>query len=102
MGCFPQVGFLLLLVSEAAAQAIGFGCSLASLDGLYLFYNNGFSVTDNGPLNLNRVPVASAGRSQYDGLGGTSAVLTTSFNGVVRNERSILNPVSLILDFVMR
>lgn len=65
-------------------RAVGGACSLASLQGAYVYAGSGFEVAGDG--SSQRVPFATAGREIYDGAGGISASDTTTTNGVA--ERS--------------
>lgn len=56
-------------------------CSLATLSGMYLFAQEGFSVT--GPDAGSRQPVAQAGWESYDGRGHARGVYTYSDNGEI-------------------
>ncbi len=65
---------------ENAAKA---KCSEATLDGTYLFAEDGFILTDN-----EKVPFALAGYEVYNGNGKVTGVQSGNFGGeVVRNER---------------
>ena len=57
------------------------GCSLATLEGNYIYAYDGFNVT--GPTTTDRLPFASAGHETYHGDGTVSGIATTSSNGVV-------------------
>ena len=85
-------GVLLLVVGLAGVLAIGTGyaeeenasrakCSEATLDGTYLFADNGFVIKDN-----EKVPFASSGYEVYDGNGHTKGVSTTNVNGKVTSK----------------
>jgi hypothetical protein len=83
---------LLLGVVGALAAGTGFAknesaggarCSEATLDGMYLFAEDGSIVTGN-----DRVPFALAGNEVYDGNGRVRGVQSGNFGGdVVRRER---------------
>ena len=53
-------------------------CSKATLDGTYLFANDGVDVTGNKQL-----PFAAAGYDVYDGNGNIDSVASVNFNGQV-------------------
>jgi hypothetical protein len=64
-------------------NASGAKCSEATLDGTYLFADNGFVIKDN-----EKVPFASSGYEVYDGNGHVKGVSTINLNGKVSsNER---------------
>jgi hypothetical protein len=69
---------------EAAQnEAAGAKCSKATLDGRYLFAEEGVILTGN-----DQVPFALAGYQEYDGNGKVEGVQSGNFGGeVVRNER---------------
>ena len=56
-------------------------CSLATLNGRYIFAYDGFNVM--GPTQADRVPFASAGHETYSGDGAVNGFSTTNSNGVV-------------------
>jgi hypothetical protein len=58
-------------------------CSEATLEGTYLFADNGFVIKDN-----EKVPFASSGYEVYDGNGHTKGVSTTNVNGKVSSKES--------------
>jgi hypothetical protein len=85
-------GVVLLLVGLAGVLAIGTvyakdqnsseaKCSEATLDGTYLFADNGFVIKDN-----EKVPFASSGYEVYDGNGHTKGVATTNVNGKITSK----------------
>jgi hypothetical protein len=57
------------------------GCSLATLEGRYVFAYDGFNVS--GPAAANRLPFAAAGHETYSGDGEVEGFTTTNANGVV-------------------
>jgi hypothetical protein len=58
-------------------------CSVATLKGMYLFANDGFTIEGN-----TRGPFALAGSEVYDGQGHVRAIYTVSTNGKIdRNVR---------------
>jgi hypothetical protein len=69
---------------EAAQnEAAGAKCSKATLDGRYLFAEEGVILTGN-----DQVPFALAGYQEYNGNGKVEGVQSGNFGGeVVRNER---------------
>ena len=64
--------------SQSSAQA---GCSLATLEGHYIYAYDGFNVM--GPTQADRLPFASAGHETYSGDGEVNGIATTNANGVV-------------------
>jgi hypothetical protein len=58
-------------------------CSEATLDGTYLFADDGFVIKDN-----EKVPFASSGYEVYDGKGHTKGVSTINVNGKVSSKES--------------
>ena len=84
---------VVLLVGVVGVLAIGAGyaknenasrakCSEATLDGTYLFANDGVELKGN-----DQRPVALAGNDVYDGNGKVKTVFSSNFNGeVTRNE----------------
>jgi hypothetical protein len=85
---------LLLVVALAGVLAMGTGnakdenaskakCSEATLDGTYLFADQGFVIRDN-----EKVPFASSGYEVYDGNGHTKGVSTTNVNGKVSSKET--------------
>ena len=86
-------GVVLLLVGLVGGLAIGTGyakdenaseakCSEATLDGTYLFANDGVDITGN-----DQVPFALAGYDVYDGNGKVNTVFSRNVNGkITRNE----------------
>jgi hypothetical protein len=85
---------LLLVVGLAGLLAIETGyadeenasrakCSEATLDGTYLFADNGFVIKDN-----EKVPFASSGYEVYDGNGHTKGVSTFNVNGKVTSKET--------------
>jgi hypothetical protein len=56
-------------------------CSEATLDGTYLFADNGFVIKDN-----EKVPFASSGYEVYDGNGHVKGVATTNVNGKITSK----------------
>ena len=87
------VWVLLLVVGLLGVLAIGAGyakeenasskakCSEATLDGTYLFADNGFVIKDN-----EKVPFASSGYEVYDGNGHVKGVATTNVNGKITSK----------------
>ena len=55
-------------------------CSLATLNGNYVYAGDGFDVAGDG--STQRTPFATAGREVYSGTGTISGIDTTSTNGV--------------------
>jgi hypothetical protein len=87
-------GVLLLVVGLAGVLAMRTGyaedenasmakCSEATLDGTYLFADNGFVIKDN-----EKVPFASSGYEVYDGNGHVKGVSTTNVNGKVSSKET--------------
>jgi hypothetical protein len=85
-------GVVLLLVGLAGVLAIGTvyadeenasgaKCSEATLEGTYLFADDGFVVKDN-----EKVPFANSGYEVYDGNGHTKGVSTINVNGKITKE----------------
>jgi hypothetical protein len=87
-------GVVLLVVGLAGVLAMGTGhaedenaseakCSEATLDGTYLFADDGFVIRDN-----EKVPFASSGYEVYDGNGHTKGVSTLNVNGKVTSKET--------------
>jgi hypothetical protein len=85
---------LLLVVGLAGVLAMGTGyaedenasrakCSEATLDGTYLFADQGFVIKDN-----KKVPFAASGYEVYDGNGHTKGVSTTNVDGKVSSKET--------------
>ena len=85
---------VVLLVALAGILAIETGyaqdgnaseakCSEATLQGTYLFADQGFVIKDN-----EKVPFASSGYEVYDGNGHTKGVSTTNVNGKVSSKET--------------
>ena len=85
-------GVVLLVVGLAGVLAMGTvyaedenaseaKCSEATLDGTYLFADQGFVIKDN-----EKVPFASSGYEVYDGNGHVKGVATTNVNGNVSSK----------------
>jgi hypothetical protein len=86
-------GVVVLVVGLAGVLAMGAGyakdenassrakCSEATLEGTYLFADDGFVIKDN-----EKVPFASSGYEVYDGNGHTKGVVTTNVNGKITKE----------------
>jgi hypothetical protein len=83
---------VVLLVGVVGVLAVGTGfakdedaeakCSEATLEGTYLFANDGVEIRGN-----NQLPFAVAGREVRDGKGNVKGVASSNFNGeVFRNE----------------
>jgi hypothetical protein len=83
---------LLLVVGLAGVLAMGTvyakdqnaskaKCSEATLDGTYLFADQGFVIRDN-----EKVPFANSGYEVYDGNGHTKGVSTTNVNGKITSK----------------
>ena len=83
---------VVLLVGVVGVLAVGTGfakdedaeakCSEATLEGTYLFANDGVEIRGN-----NQLPFAVAGREVRDGKGNIKGVASGNFNGeVFRNE----------------
>ena len=92
---------LLLVVGLAGVLAMGTGfakdenasrakCSEATLDGTYLFADNGFLIKDN-----EKVPFAASGYEVYDGNGHTKGVVTTNVNGKVTSKETFSGTYSV-------
>jgi hypothetical protein len=64
-------------------NAAGAKCSEATLDGTYLFADDGFVIKDN-----EKVPFASSGYEVYDGNGHTKGVATTNVNGKITSKET--------------
>src|ERR671911_2277337 len=88
------VWVVLLVVGLVGVLAIGAGyakeenasrakCSEATLDGTYLFADQGFVIKDN-----KKVPFASSGYEVYDGNGHTKGVSTTNVNGKITSKET--------------
>jgi hypothetical protein len=86
------VWVVLLVVGLVGVLAIGAGyakeenasgakCSEATLDGRYLFADQGFVIKDN-----EKVPFASSGYEVYDGNGHVKGVSTTNVNGKITSK----------------
>ena len=58
-------------------------CSEATLEGTYLFADDGFVIKDN-----EKVPFASSGYEVYDGNGHTKGVATTNVNGNITSKET--------------
>jgi hypothetical protein len=85
---------VLLVVGLVGVLAIGAGyakdenssrakCSEATLDGTYLFADDGFVIKDN-----EKVPFASSGYEVYDGNGHVKGVATTNVNGKITSKET--------------
>ena len=83
---------VVLVVGLVGVLAIGAGyakeengsrakCSEATLDGTYLFADEGFVIKDN-----EKVPFASSGYEVYDGNGHVKGVATTNVNGKITSK----------------
>jgi len=88
-------GVVLLVVGLAGVLAMGTvyadeenasraKCSEATLDGTYLFADEGFVIKDN-----EKVPFASSGYEVYDGNGHTKGVSTTNLNGKITSKETL-------------
>jgi hypothetical protein len=62
-------------------NAAGAKCSEATLDGTYLFADEGFVIKDN-----EKVPFASSGYEVSDGNGHVKGVATTNVNGKITSK----------------
>jgi hypothetical protein len=84
LGLIGVVGVLAIEAGYAKNEnAAGAKCSKATLDGSYLFAEDGVILTGN-----DQVPFALAGYQVYDGNGNVEGVQSGNFGGeVVRNER---------------
>jgi hypothetical protein len=84
LGVIGVVGILAIETGYAQNEkAAGAKCSEATLDGTYLFAEDGFIVTGN-----DQVPFALAGYQVYNGKGEVRGVQSGNFGGeVVRKER---------------
>jgi hypothetical protein len=58
-------------------------CSEATLDGTYLFADQGFVIRDN-----EKVPFAASGYEVYDGKGHVKGVVTTNVNGKITSKET--------------
>ena len=58
-------------------------CSEATLEGTYLFADDGFVIKDN-----EKVPFATSGYEVYDGNGHTRGVVTTNVNGKITSKET--------------
>jgi hypothetical protein len=87
-------GVVLLVVALAGVLAMGTvyaedenasraKCSEATLDGTYLFADEGFVIKDN-----EKVPFASSGYEVYDGNGHTKGVSTINVNGKITSKET--------------
>ena len=87
-------GAVLLVVGLVGVLAIGTvyaedenasraKCSEATLDGTYLFADEGFVIKDN-----EKVPFASSGYEVYDGNGHTKGVSTINVNGKITSKET--------------
>ena len=87
-------GVVLLVVGLAGVLAIGTvyaeeesasgaKCSEATLEGTYLFADDGFVIKDN-----EKVPFATSGYEVYDGNGHTRGVVTTNVNGKITSKET--------------
>ena len=83
---------VVLVVGLVGVLAIGTGyaedenasrakCSEATLDGTYLFADDGFVIRDN-----EKVPFAASGYEVYDGNGHVKGVATTNVNGKITSK----------------
>jgi hypothetical protein len=83
LGVIGVVGILAIETGYAQNEkAAGAKCSEATLDGTYLFAEDGFIVTGN-----DQVPFALAGYQVYNGKGEVRGVQSGNFGGeVVRKE----------------
>jgi hypothetical protein len=68
-------------------------CSKATLEGTYLFAQDGVSVKGK-----DQVPFAFAGMENYDGNGKVKAVVSANFNGDVARHQSIPGTYSVKAD----
>ena len=59
----------------------GCGCSIATLDGDYIYAQDGYQkdTTADAPF----APFAQAGRDTFDGMGNMSGVYSGNFNGTI-------------------
>jgi hypothetical protein len=77
------VGVLAMGAGYAQDEAARAKCSKATLDGRYLFAEDGVIITED-----EQVPFALAGYQVYDGNGRVQGVQSANFGGeIVRNER---------------
>ena len=87
-------GVVLLVVGLAGVLAIGTvyaedenasgaKCSEATLQGTYLFADDGFVIRDN-----EKVPFASSGYEVYDGNGHVKGISTTNVNGKITSKET--------------
>ena len=88
------VALILLVVGAAALSTVGVGyakdegtsgakCSVATLEGTYLFAQNGVRIKNN-----DQRPFALAGYDVFDGQGEAKGIASGNFNGeVFRNDR---------------
>ena len=68
-------------------------CSEATLEGTYLFADNGFVIKDN-----EKVPFASSGYELYDGNGHTEGVSTINVNGKITSKETFSGTYSVKAD----
>jgi hypothetical protein len=97
-------GVVLLVVGLAGVLAIGTvyadeenasraKCSDATLDGTYLFADEGFVIKDN-----EKVPFAASGYEVYDGNGHVKGVVTTNVNGKITSKEHFSGTYSIKAD----
>jgi hypothetical protein len=95
---------LLLVVGLAGVLAMGTvyaeddnasraKCSEATLDGTYLFADQGFVIRDN-----EKVPFAASGYEVYDGNGHVIGVVTTNVNGNITSKETFSGTYSVKAD----
>ena len=91
---------VVLLLGVVGVLAVGTGfakdedaeakCSEATLEGTYLFANDGVEIRGN-----NQIPFAVAGREVRDGKGNIKGVASGNFNGEVFRNKSLSGTYSV-------
>lgn len=66
---------------ESGSSEAQTGCSIASLKGVYIYAQDGFTVA--GEMASQRAPFAQSGREVFNGDGTMSGIATGNFNGAV-------------------
>ena len=78
--------FILLALMTSGVSAVaspvsaGDQCSLATMNGAYLYAQDGIILGKSADKNQ---PFAQAGREYYDGKGGMSGIYSENFNGII-------------------
>ncbi len=89
MGCLAVGGlFVLQLVLPLSAKAQPEACSLATLQGNYIWNNAGFVVQGEAA-----IPLALAGRVQIDAAGNMTGVFASSNAGQIRVNLTVAGTV---------